>query len=158
MNKLLSAFAAVLLLASVSFADSYILGTNVAAGGGVLGSPRILTFMLGADDGETLVDTNDQATIYWNRTGATEVITEVACESDAGTPTINIARDDGTPANVLSTALTCSTSGATSCASGCDVDTIEATEDDVAAGNKLDLVLVAASTAKRITVVVKLEP
>jgi hypothetical protein len=38
MSKLFSALAAVLLFASVSFADSYILGTSVAAGGGVLGS------------------------------------------------------------------------------------------------------------------------
>lgn len=109
---------------------------------------REVIFMLGADNGAALADTDDQPTFFSNRLGGGITITEVWCESDAGTPIINLQRDDGTPANVLSANLTCSTTGATG--------TIDVAEDNVANTEKLDFVMVTAGgTAKRATVVVK---
>lgn len=105
-------------------------------------------FMLGADNGDVLVDGDDQPTIFANRLGFGVTITEVWCESDAGTPIINLQRDDGTPADVLSSNLTCTTSGATG--------TIDTDEDNVANTNKIDFVMVTAGgVAKRVSVFVK---
>lgn len=107
---------------------------------------RVMTFMLGADNGATLVDGDDQPTIFWNRTGLDATILEVGCESDAGTPSINLQIDDGSAANVLSSNLTCTTSGATS-------STFVGGEDAVLDSEKLDFVMVAAGgAAKRVTV------
>jgi hypothetical protein len=76
-------------------------------------------------------------------------ITEVWCESDAGTPSVNLQKDDGSPANILSSNLSCSTSGATS-------TSFTSGEDALAAGDKIDFVMVTAGgTAKRVTIGIK---
>lgn len=124
--------------------------TNIKGGGGGK-SPEIreFVFMLGADNGSVLVDGDDQATIFWNRMGSTATITEVGCESDGGTPSINLQRDDGSAANILSSNLSCSTSGATT-------TSFSGSEASIANDNKIDLVMVAAGgVAKRITLTVK---
>jgi hypothetical protein len=109
---------------------------------------RQAIFILGAENGAALTDADDQPSFFVNRLGQGITITEVWCESDAGTPSINLQRDDGTPANVLSANLSCSTSGATG--------TIDANEDNVANTERLDFVMVTAGgTAKRVTVAVK---
>ena len=109
---------------------------------------RLITFILGAENGVVLVDGDDQPTIFSNRLGSGITITEVWCESDAGTPSVNLQRDDGTPANILSANLSCSTSGATG--------TIDGAEDNVANTERIDFVMVAAGgVAKRLTLVVK---
>ena len=109
---------------------------------------RQIMFIVGADNGAVIVDGDDQATIYMNRLGQGITITEVQCESDAGSPIINLQRDDGSPANILSSNLTCSTSGATG--------TIDTNEDNVANTERIDyLMITAGGTAKRITVAVK---
>ena len=125
-------------------------GTNYAAF-----PSRILSefgFMLGAEDGSALLTTNDQPSIFVNRTGRTLIITEVWIEADvvaAGT-SFNLQRDDGTPANILTADLTANTTGQTACASGCTTTlTAEAT---VANGDRIDLLVVLASTAKRATI------
>jgi hypothetical protein len=104
-------------------------------------------FMLGADTGPVLADTDDQTTIFVNRLGQGVTITEVWCESDAGTPTIQLQKDDGSPVNMINaTSLSCSSSGAstTSFVSG---------ENNIANGNRVDFVMVAAGgVAKRVTV------
>lgn len=119
-------------------------------GSGVLtweASLKTLTFVIGADTGAVLADTDDQATVFWNRSGA-KTITEIACESDAGTPSINVARDDGSAANVLSSNLSCSTSGATS-------TTFTGGETALATGDKLDFVMATAGgAAKRVSIAV----
>lgn len=102
--------------------------------------------LIGADNGAVLVDGDDQPTFF--RSPRAITITEVWCESDAGTPSINLQRDDGSAANILSSSLSCTTSGATG--------TIDTAEDNVADTNKVDLVMVAAGgAAKRISVFVK---
>jgi len=107
---------------------------------------RSVTYIAGADNASSsLADADDQATFWRNNLGRTYRITEVWCECDAGTPTINLQRDDGTPANILSSDLNCSTTGATG--------TIAAAEQDMASADKLDFVMVTAGgTAKRVTV------
>jgi hypothetical protein len=111
---------------------------------------RSVTFIAGGDSSTaTLADTDDQPTFFRNNLGRTYRIAEVWCESDAGTPTINLQRDDGSPADVLSSSLACSTSGASG--------SIAVAEQDLADGNKLDFVMATAGgAAKRVTVSVKL--
>jgi hypothetical protein len=121
-------------------------GTNFTPGDDV----RSVTFIAGGDSSSTaLADSDDQPTFFRNNLGRTYRITEVWCESDAGTPTINLQRDDGTPADVLTANLSCSTAGATG--------TIAAAEQDLADGNRLDFMIAAAGgAAKRVTVSIKL--
>lgn len=105
-----------------------------------------LSIIIGADNGAVLVDGDDQPTVY--RFSAASTITAVWCESDGGTPSINLQRDDGSAANLLSANLSCSTAGA--------AGTIDTIEDNFAAGNILDFVMVTAGgTAKRVTVSVE---
>lgn len=109
---------------------------------------RTATFLLGAENGSALGDGDDQPSFWINRLGSGVTITEVHCECDAGTPTVNIQRDDGTPADVLSSNLTCSTSGATG--------TIDTNEDNVADTQKLDFSMrTAGGVAKRVLLTVK---
>jgi hypothetical protein len=108
---------------------------------------RQIVFVLGADNGVALVDGDDQPTIYYNSLGGGITITGVWCESDGGTPSINLQRDDGSPANILSSNLSCSTSGASG--------SIDTNEDNVASTEKIDFVMATAGgTAKRVTVVI----
>jgi hypothetical protein len=98
-----------------------------------------------------LADADDQATFWRNNLGRTYRITEVWCESDTPStwPSINLQRDDGTPANILSSNLTCANSGATG--------TVASAEQDVASGDKLDFIMVTAGgSAKRVTVNIQL--
>lgn len=121
-------------------------GTNFVAADDV----RSVTYIAGADSASAaLADTDDQPTFWRNNLGRTYRITEVWCESDGGTPSINLQRDDGTPADILSANLSCSTSGATG--------SIAAAEQDVASGDKIDFVMVTAGgVAKRATVNIQL--
>ncbi len=110
---------------------------------------RPITFVIGADNGAVLTDADDQPTI-WRNAVAPMTITEVWCETDQGTSTINLQRDDGSAANILSSNLVCTTSGATG--------TIAGAEDNLALGDKIDFVLITAATSgtpKRITVSIK---
>jgi hypothetical protein len=76
-------------------------------------------------------------------------VDKIDCETDANTASINFQRDDGTAANLLSGSLVCDTGGQTSCASGCDVNTIEAAEDNFSVGDKLDFLTVAIDAGVR---------
>ena len=108
---------------------------------------RQIGFIIGADNGPALVDADDQATIFYNSLGGGITITAVWCETDQGTSTINLQRDDGSPVNILSSNLTCSTSGASG--------TVDTDEDNVASTEKIDFVMMTAAasgTPKRITV------
>jgi hypothetical protein len=109
---------------------------------------RTITYLGGCDTCSVLADTDDQRTIYLNLTGAM-TINSVTCYSDAGTPTINLQRDDGSPANILSADLQCSTTGATSVS-------IVGAESILNLGDKIDFVMsTAGGTAKRVTVAIK---
>lgn len=110
---------------------------------------RLATFLLGKDNGPLLVDADDQASIFVNRLGSGVTITEVHCESDSGTPSINVQRDDGTPANILLSNLLCSSSGAATTA-------FNGSEASIVNGNSIDFVMVAAGgVAKRLTVTIR---
>ena len=109
---------------------------------------RGITYLAGCDTCDVLVDADDQPGFYFNVIGSM-TFNSISCFSDAGTPTINMQRDDGTPANILSSNLACSTSGATSMS-------FDPGEDMLNLNDKLNFSLVAAGgVARRITVVIK---
>jgi hypothetical protein len=125
---------------------------------------RQFGFMIGADSGSVLVDGDDQPTGWANLLGGGFTIDEVWCEADAGSPTVMLVRDDGSPQNMFSAALTCTSSracsklGATTSADGSTscVATLEAAEDTLAVGDLIDYQIVSAGgTAKRITFMVR---
>ncbi len=72
----------------------------------------------------------------WSVFGYSATIERIYCKVTGGgssTATVNWQRDDGSPANILSADLVCDENGQSSCASGCDVNTIvsgEATLND----------------------------
>ncbi len=107
------------------------------------------------DPATAIPATVDPTSIWANRARAI-TITEVWCETDANTATINIQRDDGSALDILSADLVCDTTpGQSSCASGCDVNTIVLTEDNIAIGEELDHITESLGTINRLTVVVK---
>jgi hypothetical protein len=111
---------------------------------------KVIVFRIGSDgSGTVLVDTDDEANFFVNRFNSTVLISQVKCWSDTGTPIINLQRDDGSPANILSSDLTCSTSGAVT-------TTFSGSEASVATDNKLDFKMVTAGgAAHRVTVVIE---
>ncbi|HSW65354.1 MAG TPA: hypothetical protein VLH56_18905 [Dissulfurispiraceae bacterium] len=95
-----------------------------------------------------LPNTVDIPSIYVNRAKAI-TITEVYCEINAGSASINLQRDDGSAANILSSNLSCSTSGATSTsfASG---------EASISASHNIDHVTVSVGASlRRLNVAIK---
>ena len=80
-------------------------------------------------------------------------VTRVYCSTDTGTVSINI--ENGADTNILSAELVCDSNGQSSCASGCDVNTIQAAQDDMAAyavGNLSISALASSPTILRIHV------
>lgn len=110
--------------------------------------PTISTLVL-FDINVALSVSNDIPSIMPNR-GSAFTVTEVCCEVDAGTTTVNLQRDDGTPANILSADLTCNTD----LNSGCTT-TFSGSEASIANTNKVDFLLVTNGSAKRINVAIK---
>ena len=104
-------------------------------------------FTLVRDTG--LKDSDDWDTVSnCSRPGRAITITEVIAETDAGSPVINLQRDDGTPANLLSSNCPATTGGATC--------TIALTEDNFAATDKLDFVAVSGmSGANRVSILIE---
>ncbi len=104
-------------------------------------------FMLGADGGAALADADDQETIWSNVFGSGVTVTKIWCQSDAGTPIVQLQRDDGTPADMCTANLTCTTTGATC--------TVAAAEDNLAADEEIDFLMVTAGgTAARVSIFV----
>lgn len=54
-----------------------------------------------------LEDADDFPQFWYNDTERTMTITSVLCRSNTGNPTIQLQRDDGSPTNMFTTALTC---------------------------------------------------
>lgn len=132
---------------------------------------RTACYVAGGDNASAaLADADDQNDYWINDTGGTMRVTRVWVQSDAGTPIINIQRDDGTAANILTSNLTAATgNGACADSSGGSMsvrggsitctNSISATERDLAVGHALNFVMVTAGgTAKRATVCVQLTP
>jgi len=81
-------------------------------------------------------------------------ITFVKCITDAGTVELNL--EDGSDNNILSAELVCDTGGQTSCASGCDVDTINTDYDNITARTEdIDLDISAVATATELSLMVE---
>lgn len=89
----------------------------------------------------------DIPSIIPNRARAV-TLTEVYCEIDAGSASINLQRDDGSPANILSTSLACSTAGATS-------TSFSGSEASISSGYEIDHVTVSISGVRRLNVALK---
>ena len=113
---------------------------------------RQFSFLLGADNGSVLVDGDDQPDIFINHIGSGITVTGIFCRSDGGTPRIQVARNDGTPANILTdnagAGMDCATTEATG--------TIDTGEDNVADTQGLNFTMVTAGgVAKRVAVTIK---
>jgi hypothetical protein len=87
-------------------------------------------------------------TFWVNKKGHSITITSVWCESNDSSPVINLQRDDGSPANILTSNLTCGSGGATS-------TSLSATEKVIADGQRLDFEYASGSGPERITVNIK---
>jgi len=79
-------------------------------------------------------------------------VTRVWCITDAGTTTLNIENDSDT--DILSADIVCDVGEQTSCASGCDVDTIQLAQDNIAQYGKMNVSISATATATVTTVCV----
>lgn len=109
---------------------------------------RGITYLAGCDTCGFLANTDDQKTIYMNVIGPM-TINSVTCFSETGTPTINLQRDDDSPADILSGNLSCTTTGATT-------TSFISGENILNLNDKVDFLMVlAGGAAKRVTVVVK---
>lgn len=84
-----------------------------------------------------LTTDDDVASIWRARTSTT--IDKLWCETDTGTATINLQRDDGSPADIRTSNITCVTSGVESTAN------LDATEKVLAAGHRIDLSVVSVT-------------
>jgi hypothetical protein len=102
------------------------------------------------DVANIIATSTDIPSVLVNRSGGGWTIAEVCCEVDSGTTTINLQRDDGSAANILSSDLTCNTA----IASGCTT-TFSGSEASIANANQVDFVLVSNSAGKRINVAIK---
>jgi len=100
-------------------------------------------------DASSALDAGDMdiPSIWVNRMGLTATITEVRCEIDAGSASINLQRDDGSAANVLSSDLACSTGGATT-------TSFSGSEATISDTRRIDHVTVSSSTAKRMNITI----
>lgn len=106
---------------------------------------RQFGFMLGGDTGTALTASEDQLSIFYNGLGGGITITSVWCETDVGTATINLQKDDGSPANILTSDLVCDTTGEATTA-------FVSTQNLVASTDKIDWATVSvASAPKRVT-------
>lgn len=133
-------------------------GSNVTAiASGVVGSAELdtahdtITCNFTLYDSTGLADGDDINTISnCSYPGRAITITSVRCEVDAGTTTqVQLQHDDGTPANLLSSTLICSTTA------GGAAGTIDTNEDNFASTDTLDFVMTAAGTANRLTMLIQ---
>ncbi len=72
-------------------------------------------------------------------------VTRVWCITDAGTVTLNIENDSGT--DILSADIVCDVGEQTACASGCDVDTVQLAQDNIAAFNNANISISATASS-----------
>jgi hypothetical protein len=130
---------------------------------------RSVTYIAGADNASTaLADADDQNGFWVNDLGRTYRVTRVWVQSDGGTPSINLQRDDGSATNILTSNLSAATgngacadsSGSTMTIRGTSItcsNLVSSSERDIAAGDVLNFVMgTAGGTAKRVTVNIQL--
>lgn len=129
-------------LPTAGLVDNAVTAPKVSA---TLRTREIHWYVLGTGESSVVEDTQDYPSIWANRLAGSVTITEVWCESDTGSPTIQLQKDDGSPTNMLSSNLTCSSSGA-------NTSTFVSGENVVATTNRVDYLTVSGSTATRIAV------
>jgi hypothetical protein len=126
----------------IVFADGSAMTSNSAA------RIRAITYLAGCDTCSVLADADDQKTIFVNLIGGM-TINSVTCFSDAGSPIVNVQRDNGTAANILTGDLTCSPAGATS-------TSISPGQSTLNLNDQVHFVMATAGgAAKRVTVIIK---
>ena len=104
---------------------------------------RAITYLAGCEWCGTLADSYDQPKIFYNLVGPM-TINSVTCFSDTGTPSINVGKNG---ANILSSNLTCSTSGSS---------TTSFSNNALNPYDTLDFVMVTAcGAAHRVTVTIQ---
>lgn len=91
----------------------------------------------------TVVATDDIASLW--RAPAAITISNIWCESVVSTITIDMRRDDGSPADVQTASLVCASTPVDACASGCTTTLVDA-EDNFAAGDRMDLIIASVGT------------
>jgi hypothetical protein len=107
---------------------------------------RAITYLAGCDSCSLLTNADSQNTIFVNLIGGM-TINSVTCFSDSGAPTVNVQLNHGgTLSNVLSSNLSCSTTGATSSSFSTSA---------LSLNDSLNFILVADSVAKRVTTIIK---
>jgi hypothetical protein len=93
---------------------------------------------------ENPVATDDFQSVLCNDTGATWTFIKMSCESDQ-TVTADVQVDDGTPADVVGSDLTCDSTPATACAAGCD--TTIAGDSELANGECVDFAIASVGSS-----------
>lgn len=106
-------------------------------------------------DENGLSDTDDIPTVSnCSIPGRAITINEVRCEYTTGTaPTVQLQKDDGAVTNMLSATLTCGTDVQGTCGTGCTTSFVS-TENQMAAEDNLDFLLLTANTSTRISMVI----
>ena len=118
------------------------------SGGSCVADAELYTDKMGARIESAIVEDLDN--IFFEPNAIT--ITRVWCITNTSTTDLNI--ENGSDTNVLSAELVCDTGGQSSCASGCDVNTIQAAQDNVTAFTPFNISISAVAAANTTTVYV----
>lgn len=103
-----------------------------------------------------LEDEDDYPSIVYNHSERTWTITEVLCKSNAGNPTIQLQRDDGSPTNMFSSALTCDPTPSGTDGSDGILTSFVSGENVISPTHWIDFLIVAAGgTAKQVSISIK---
>ena len=95
----------------------------------------------------TGITTADDVQVVW-RARTAETIDAMSCQTNTGTASFNLQRDDGTPANIRTSAMDCTTTFTASSAN------LDPTEQVLALGHriKLDVTAVSVTPPTQLTV------
>jgi len=107
---------------------------------------RVINYTL-FDPSNDLLPSMDIPSIFVNL-GSRIRLLEVYCEIDAGSASINLQRDDGSPANILSSNLNCSPAGGST-------NSFVAGENVIDNGHRIDHVTVSVSGARRMNIAIR---
>jgi hypothetical protein len=119
-------------------------------------STQTIVLRVGADGGSPLTDAYDEAGVWQNRTGSPVTIVEVWCQSDGGTPRIQVQRNR---AGVQAAVLTDNANAGMDCAADAgQTGTLHGTNKVLANLDRIDLQTVTAGgVAKRYTVQIRVQ-
>lgn len=119
--------------------------------------PKVLTFTVGCTNCAVLADADDHASFWFNATERTLTITQVVCKSDAGNPTIQLQRDDGSATSMFTTALTCDATPTGTDGTDGILTSFVSGENVISPAHWLDyLTVTAGGVAKKLTISIKM--